>query len=354
MDPDDAPSPLAGIPLFDGLDDDQLARAERLLRPVTVASDTVLVAEGAYEPDFLVITEGEAVVETEPLRHGADPPATSVELASVHSGEFVGEMALLHHSPASATVRSVTPLAGLLCLADDFDTLRSLPGVEERLEAVATHRLAANWARAFPPVPVELPDGTNLLLRPIRPDDLDRLADFASRLSSNSLRLRFLSASEPSVATLRYFIDIDQRSHFAWVAVDADGQAEPIVAVGRYIRLRSNPDRAEFALAVADEFQHRGIGTLLLGALGEVAALNGVSTFEAHVLWENTAMRAILNRRGAEVANEEAGVLRALTDVPGLADTPLADSDAAASIRTELRSSYRRAVGAPEKHPHES
>ncbi len=162
---------------------------------------------------------------------------------------------------------------------------------------------------------VKLADGTPLLLRPIRPDDKRLLADGFSRLSPESKHARFFVApSELSMAMLAYLTEIDYDDHFAWVAFAGDDHVG--AGVARYIRLRDRPRAAEAAVTVADEFQRRGIGTVLLEALTVVALDHRISVFVGHVLIENQGMRAILEHAGARLAFDSPGVLRFEIDLP--------------------------------------
>src|SRR5439155_224847 len=83
---------------------------------------------------------------------------------------------------------------------------------------------------------------------------------------------------------------------------------EPEVASAHYIRERDDPETAEVAFSVIDEYQHRGIGTLLLGALAVAAHVNGVRRFSARVLADNTPMKRILQTAGGRMKVDDATV----------------------------------------------
>src|SRR5205814_608983 len=85
-----------------------------------------------------------------------------------------------------------------------------------------------------------------------------------------------------------------------------------------------------------DDFQHRGIGSLLLEALTVVALEQSVTVFVGHVLVENLAMRAILEHAGARPAFDSPGVLRFEIDLPAQVGEP----------RTTPVGAVLRAVGA--------
>ncbi len=148
---------------------------------------------------------------------------------------------------------------------------------------------------------VALDDGTVLTIRPIRPDDGPRLVRFHAALSQWTVYLRFFSSHrELSDDEVRWFTHVDYRYRLALVAEDDRG----LVAVSRYDRLPGTTD-AEVAFVVADEFQHHGIGTLLLEALAQAAWPRGVTHFVAEVLVSNTAMLRVFFDSPYEVEWDE-------------------------------------------------
>jgi GNAT superfamily N-acetyltransferase len=119
-----------------------------------------------------------------------------------------------------------------------------------------------------------LRDGTRIEIRPIRPEDRDELAAGLERLSPKSRYRRFLTPTdELSERELDYLTHVDHRDHEALVARDADSGAG--VGVARFVRWADDPDAAEFAAAVADDWQGRGVGTLLLDELTKRARRGG-------------------------------------------------------------------------------
>src|SRR5436190_22936401 len=105
---------------------------------------------------------------------------------------------------------------------------------------------------------VSLRDGTAVEVRPIRAEDKAMLAAGWSRLSRESQQRRFLTA-KPRLTSgdLRYLTEIDGHEHVALVAVLADRPSH-VVGVGRFVRLREDPDAAEFAIVVGDPYQGQG------------------------------------------------------------------------------------------------
>ena len=101
---------------------------------------------------------------------------------------------------------------------------------------------------------------------------------------------------------LRHLTEVDAWDHFAWVALLRDPLGRPGsgIGVGRYVRLDDEPTVAEAALTVVDEYQGKGLGTLLLGLLAVAARAAGVARFRAYVLEQNEPVRDLLEALGAE------------------------------------------------------
>jgi acetyltransferase len=139
-----------------------------------------------------------------------------------------------------------------------------------------------------------LPDGTQILIRPIEPGDKARLSTALSRLSQRTIHRRFLSAKPKlSSAELRYLTEIDGHDHIALVAFLA-GDPDSIVAVARCVRMPDAPDTAEFAIVVGDPLQGRGIGSLLARELATAARSAGIRRFSATMADENVAVRRLI------------------------------------------------------------
>jgi protein lysine acetyltransferase len=307
---------LRDLELFADCSDAELDRVSSLLTTVTVGRGGVLMHEGEPGDEMMIVGQGAASVSR--LGAGADPSGRQVGVVS--DGSVVGELSLLRAAPRSATVTALGPLSAFVCSRGQFEELLKLPGVGDRVAAIAARRLAANRQAAALLVPVVLADGTRLVLRPICPDDKVKLDQAMQALSAESRRRRFFTAKEGlNAASLAYLTEIDFVGHFAWVALAEDEPDRPIVGVARYIRLVDQPEVAELALTIQDAYQGRGLGSLLLDALGVAARANGVKRFVAHVLQDNAPMRAMLRRAGGTFGIDEPGVLRTVIDVPDAA-----------------------------------
>jgi protein lysine acetyltransferase len=316
---------LARLSLFSGCDASELTALASMLSPVDEPSGGVLARHGEPARSFLLITTGEAAV----LR---DDGGGEQRVATVGPGAIVGELSVLRGAPRSATVIATLPLTGYAGDADAFAALLDVPGVAERIARTARQRLAANTR----PVEVMLQDGARLHIRPILPSDRGKLADTQPGFSRESHYKRFFSAPPLSDKVVQYLVDVDYGDHFAWVALAADDPGEPGVASARYIRERAAHDTAEVAFSVIDDYQGRGLGTLLLGALGVAAAENDIRHFRARVLAENEPMRAILRRAGGHLGFVEPGVLETVVPIPAFGDG-LPDFATANALRSAAR-----------------
>jgi GNAT superfamily N-acetyltransferase len=157
---------------------------------------------------------------------------------------------------------------------------------------------------------VTLRDGAVVVVRQVHRGDAALLADGFARLSAESRRLRFLSGKERlTTAELRYFTEVDHHDHEALGALDeTDGRG---LGVARYIRHADDPEAAEVAVTVVDEWQRRGLGTELLSRLIDRAREEGVRRFTALVSADNDATIGWLQGVGADVraVSREPGVV---------------------------------------------
>jgi GNAT superfamily N-acetyltransferase len=151
---------------------------------------------------------------------------------------------------------------------------------------------------------VELSDGSRVEIRQLGPDDRAGLAAGFERLSELSRYRRFLSpTSHLTPQQLAYLTEVDHHDHEALVAVEPSGRQG--LAIARYVRSGENPREAEAAVAVADDWQRRGLGIVLLRQLAVRARDEGIVCFRGLVLKENEAVRHLLETLG-EIQEREA------------------------------------------------
>ena len=204
-----------------------------------------------------------------------------------------------------------------------------------------------------------LHDGGSIHVRAIRDDDKERLIDHFSHLSARSVYFRFFRAKRwLTDDEVRQFTELDFARHVGLVATLGSGRDEKIIGVGRYFRLDSppsEPQRAEVAFAVADAHQGRGIATILLEHLAEIARSAGIEEFEADVRGENNSMLQVFASSGYGVRRSHADGVFHLTFPTERTDASLAAehrrdrSASAASVRVFLEPHTVAVVGASDR-----
>jgi len=157
----------------------------------------------------------------------------------------------------------------------------------------------------------------------IRPDDKDRLRAGFQRMSPESRYLRFFGPKQDlSEAELRYLTEIDGLDHVAIGAarLQPDGREGDGLGVARFIRFPAEPDTAEAAIAVLDEVQGLGLGTILFMRLIAAAAERGVARFRCDVLGDNSAMVELIRSFAPDrTVHVSAGVVSIEFGLPNVA-----------------------------------
>ncbi len=158
---------------------------------------------------------------------------------------------------------------------------------------MSSSRTAYPWERE---ADVVLRDGATMHVRPIRTDDGPAIHEFLEGLSIRSIGYRFFGAVNLDWAT-SWTVDVDYSDRFGLVA--EGGRPYGVVAHAAYVRIDAT--RAEVAFLVADAWQGRGISTILLAHLAQVAERQGISTFVAEVLPHNHRMIDVFRQSGFPV-----------------------------------------------------
>ncbi|HET7064695.1 MAG TPA: GNAT family N-acetyltransferase [Rudaea sp.] len=138
-----------------------------------------------------------------------------------------------------------------------------------------------------------LRDGTHVIIRPIRKEDAELERSFIKRLSPESRRMRFLGQMrEPNEEMLRRLTDIDYKNEMAFIAlVHRDGRTLEI-GVARY-STSGDGKFCECAVTVSDEWHNKGLATLLMHHLIDVARIRGIRTMISYDAIENGQMREL-------------------------------------------------------------
>lgn len=152
---------------------------------------------------------------------------------------------------------------------------------------------------SFPGLPrrdgdVVLRDGSTVRVRTMQPDDEQSLVELFSSLSDESKWFRFFSPAKGSALAAEAHREVNLDHTFGLVALS--GAEQRIVGHAFYAGLDEH--RAEVAFTIGNEFQGRGLGSLLLCQLADVALANGIQVFEAEVVASNHAMLHVFRESG--------------------------------------------------------
>ena len=147
----------------------------------------------------------------------------------------------------------------------------------------------------------QLPDATDITIRPIRPEDAELEQDFIRGLSADTKYFRFMETLQELTPTMLVrFTQIDYDREMALMAITEEAGKEVELGIARYT---TNPDAesCEFALVVSDKWQHRGLGHKLMTALMDVARTKALQRMEGEVLATNQAMLGLVSNLGFTV-----------------------------------------------------
>jgi acetyltransferase len=156
---------------------------------------------------------------------------------------------------------------------------------------------------------IALRDGTPLTIRPIRPADMDLEKAFVKKLSDYSRYYRFMQPiRELSPLMLEHFTRPDYDQEMALIALFTDNGKEEEIGVARYVKY---PDdrQCEFAVAIADAWHGKGVGTALMQELMTAARSAGLESMEGFVLSTNQPMLKLVKFLGfvSEISRDEPG-----------------------------------------------
>ena len=187
---------------------------------------------------------------------------------------------------------------------------------------------------------VVLRTGRTVHLRPVRPEDRERLLDFYAHLSPEALHARFFDLCSPDRAVAYSPTVVDYNRDFGVIGESAGD----IVAVAHYFASKPEPRVAEVAFAIADAAQGCGMGTKLLEVLVAAARTHGIERFDADVLADNGRMLDVFQGMGFFVTTEVvAGTVHLSFPI---ASTLLAEQRAAERSQSAAAASMR-AIFAP-------
>lgn len=159
---------------------------------------------------------------------------------------------------------------------------------------------AWNLGKDIPSWHESLRDGTRVLVRPLGPDDAQAEREFIEALSPESRRFRFLGQiGHPTDEMIYRLTHVDRPRDIAFAATVPADAGELIVGISRY-GASEDGSECECAIAVRDDWQHRGVGTLLLAHLLQVAKARGIKRMWSIDLASNSRMDELARYFGFE------------------------------------------------------
>jgi GNAT superfamily N-acetyltransferase len=187
--------------------------------------------------------------------------------------------------------------------------------------------------------PVVLRDGSHVRVRQGHRSDQQLLLRGFERLSPESRYRRFLVPTpELTEVMARHLTDVDHHDHEAIIALDEEtGEG---IGVVRYFRMTQRRDTAELAVTVIDDWQQRGLGTLLLEVISARAREESITTFTALMLAGNREMMGLLNSLGpVRIVDRDPGTVEIEMPIPAVGLSP--------ALRKLLRIAARNDVAVP-------
>jgi GNAT superfamily N-acetyltransferase len=187
--------------------------------------------------------------------------------------------------------------------------------------------------------PISLCDGSHVRIRQGHHTDRGLLLRGFERLSPESRYRRFLAPmKELTESTIRSLTEIDHHNHEAMIALDErTGEG---IGVARYVRNPQRPDVAELAVTVIDDWQRRGVGTLLLEVISARAREEGITRFTGLMLATNKEMMDLLQELGpVRVVDRDLGTVEIEVPIPPIGLAP--------ALRKLIRIAARHDVAVP-------
>ncbi|WP_139557617.1 bifunctional acetate--CoA ligase family protein/GNAT family N-acetyltransferase [Methylotetracoccus oryzae] len=242
-------------------------------------------------------------------------------IAKTRISRLLGQFRNLPPINLDALIRVLLRISEMVCelpqieeldinpLVADEDGVRALdtrimvrPPIAGRrhFDHMAIHPYPSNWISRF-----QLPEGQDITIRPIRPEDAAIERAFVRKLSPEARYLRFNQAlRELSQELLVRFTQLDYHRELALIATTTVAGEETEIAVARFF---PNPDArsAEFAVVIADDWQRHGLGTRLMNQLIAAGREKGFETLEGEVLARNTAMLRFTEKLGFRACEKE-------------------------------------------------
>jgi acetyltransferase len=224
------------------------------------------------------------------------PPANmdALELVLLRVSEMVCELPWIREMDINPLIVDESGAVAV----DVSIVVENVSPTADRYDHMAIHPYPSHLVQTW-----TMPDGTDVLIRPIRPEDAELEKEFVRNLSAETKYFRFMNTlrelTDPMVARLTQ-IDYDREMAFI-ATVDQDGK-EVEVGVCRYA-VNPGGDSCEFAIVVSDDWQHRGLARKLMLVLIDAARSRGLKFMEGDFLSNNERMLKFVAGLGFALAN---------------------------------------------------
>ena len=151
-----------------------------------------------------------------------------------------------------------------------------------------------------------LHDGTQVEIRAQKPGDREAILDEMSHASVDTLYHRFFAVKRSlSPQEMHFFFDVDFVNHVVLLAVTQANGKSRIIGGARFVG--TEPGKAEVAFSVVDDFQHHGLGAVLMRHIAAVAHEAGITELVAEVLSDNAPMIAVFEHAGLITSTRREG-----------------------------------------------
>ncbi|MBP7936563.1 MAG: GNAT family N-acetyltransferase [Phycisphaerae bacterium] len=267
-------------------------------QPIIAMPSTAVTADGVRSRIVAALQEGAGVVTTRGDIHYI---ATEYGVAYLH-GRNLRERAM-----------------SLIGIAHP-DFRGELLFAAKRRRIVYANQILPPTSRPYPAemeATTTLNDGTEIMVRPIRPDDERLIKEMFYSFSEKTVYLRYHNTLKSMPHNkLQVFCNVDYDTEMALIGVTGVAGSEEVIGVGRYMTDAAKRS-AEMAFVVRDDYQRKGLGSFLFKRLVELAQAQGLRKFHAEVLAENSGMLKIFHRSGLKVeTTTEEGVVGVDMQIP--------------------------------------
>lgn len=162
------------------------------------------------------------------------------------------------------------------------------------------------FVRGHGSVHVTTRKGRKVRIRHIRPTDASLLVNLFHHLSPETRRFRFFTALPDLPDDIlwreaRRYADFNERKQAAFIALAREGGQEHAIGVVRLVLDKNDPDTAEFAIVLRDDYQREGLGTIMLDLLIQLALVRGIKRLRGISLADNEGVHRLIQKCGFPV-----------------------------------------------------